>query len=58
MMKATEETYKGFLISCDKNREKEAVRDAYNFLEEVALNLYSTSTTSIATSLSKASSKS
>lgn len=32
-MKATEETYKGFLISCDKNREREALKDAYNFLE-------------------------
>lgn len=34
-MKAEAESCKGFLISCDKNREKQALRDAYNFLTEV-----------------------
>lgn len=34
-MKADEEPVKGFVISCDKNREKQALKDAYNFLAEV-----------------------
>jgi hypothetical protein len=34
-MKGINEPIKGFLISCDKNREKEALRDAYNFISEV-----------------------
>ena len=33
IMKSEEEDYKGFLISCDRNREREAVKEAYNFLE-------------------------
>ncbi len=41
-MKTSEEAFKGFLITCDKNREREAVKDAYNFLEEVDLSIYST----------------
>jgi hypothetical protein len=36
-MKGLNEPTKGFLISCDKNREKEALRDAYNFLSEVKI---------------------
>lgn len=34
-MKTDDEPCKGFLIYCDKNREKQAVKDAYNFLTEV-----------------------
>ena len=30
-MKAEDE-WKGFLITCDKNKEKQAIKDAYNFL--------------------------
>lgn len=41
IMKATDETFKGFLVSCDKNREKEAVKEASNFLQEVPLTLMS-----------------
>lgn len=36
-MKADDEPCKGFLVSCDKNKEKQAIRDAYNFLNEVNL---------------------
>ena len=31
IMKAEDE-WKGFLITCDKNKEKQAIKDAYNFL--------------------------
>lgn len=27
-----EDEWKGFLITCDKNKEKQAIKDAYNFL--------------------------
>jgi hypothetical protein len=47
MRSGGEEITKGFLISCDKNREKEAVRDAYNFLKEVNQPLSSISRGSI-----------
>ena len=31
-MNKDEEASRGFLISCDRNREREAVKEAYNFL--------------------------
>lgn len=37
MMRAEDEPVRGFLVSCDKNKEKMAVKDAYNFLSEVAV---------------------
>lgn len=39
---AHEEHGVGFLITCDKNREKQAVKDAYNFINEVHISLCST----------------
>lgn len=32
-----EEYSMGFLITCDKNREKLAIKDAFNFLAEVII---------------------
>lgn len=29
------EDCKGFLLTCDQNKEKQALKDAYNFLSEV-----------------------
>jgi hypothetical protein len=50
-MKVDAESCKGFLISCDKNREKQALRDAYNFLTEVLMSLFSKLNRFTATSL-------
>jgi hypothetical protein len=43
----------GFLITCDKNKEKQAIKDAYNFLNQVLSDRSSTSKTSMAISKRK-----
>lgn len=40
-MKNDDLPFKGFLISCDKNKEKQALRDAYNFITDVSIFLSS-----------------
>ena len=34
------EELKGFMLSCEQNREKQAVKDAFNFLNEFIDKLY------------------
>ena len=40
MKLAAEEECKGFLLTCEQNREKQAIRDAYNFLGEFIDKVY------------------
>jgi|JI6StandDraft_1071083.scaffolds.fasta_scaffold01124_18 hypothetical protein len=40
MKLAAEEECKGFLLTCEQNREKQAIRDAYNFLGEFIEKVY------------------
>ncbi len=40
MKLAEGEEVKGFLLSCEQNREKQAIKDAYNFLNEFIDKLY------------------
>ena len=42
IIRAEDDPVRGFLISCDKNKEKQAVKDAYNFLTEVDIGSRST----------------
>ena len=40
MKLAAEEECKSFLLTCEQNREKQAIRDAYNFLGEFIEKVY------------------